>query len=137
MLLNKKQSTPISTNGNIQINYFSTAEDAKAYLDNLDEEQWKILRFTPSQYQTEHHTKYSDGTYSTSHEVIGQEFDSVVVTLDGFFSYADNGDLIYKGVAYYDVPKMLFQNITRARKRLNLVIIGNKELLSRCIAILP
>ncbi len=31
---------------------------------------------------------------------------------------------------------MLFQNITRARKRLNVVIIGNEEVLSRCISVL-
>lgn len=136
MLFNNKKNIPISSNGNIEINYFNTTEDAKNYLDALDEKKWEILRFTPSQYYIEHHEKYAEESNRTSHQVIGQEFDGVAVTIDKFFSYADDGDLIYRGQAYYAPPKMLFQNITRSRKKLNLVIIGNEELLNRCIAIL-
>ncbi|AYC33995.1 ATP-binding protein [Pseudomonas cavernae] len=136
MLFNNKRSLPISSNGNIEINYFNITEDAKSYLDALDDSKWEILRFTPSQYNKEHHEKYSEASSRTSHQVIGQEFDGVAITIDKFFSYAGNGDLIYKGGAYYDPPKMLFQNITRSRKKLNLVIIDNEELLNRCIAIL-
>lgn len=136
MLFNSKKSLSISTNGNIEINYFNITEDAKSYVDALDESKWEILRFTPSQYKKEHHEKYSEESNRTSHQVIGQEFDGVAVTIDRFFSYADNGDLIYTGNAYYDPPKMLFQNITRSRKKLNLIIIGNEELLNRCISIL-
>ncbi len=136
MLFNKSKLSPISSNGNIEINYFSTNSEAKIYLDSLDQNKWEVLRFTPSQYDQEHHKKYSDPFKRTSHEVIGQEFDGVAVTIDRFFSYADSGELIYTSNAYYDPPKMLFQNITRSRRRLNLVIIGNEELLTRCIAIL-
>lgn len=136
MLFSRNRSLPIQSNGNIEINYFGTNEDAKNYLDGLDGGKWEILRFTPSQYKNEHHEKYSKEFSKTSHKVIGQEFDGVVVTVDQFFSYDGNGNLIYKGNAYYDPPKMLFQNITRARNKLNIVIIGNPELLSRCITIL-
>lgn len=136
MLFNSKRSLPISSDGNIEINYFSAMEDAKSYLDSLDKSRWEVLRFTPSQYNNEYHEKYSEVSRRTSHKVIGQEFDGVAVTIDQYFSYDGNGDLIYKGGAYYDPPKMLFQNISRCRKKLNLVIIGNDELLSRCIAIL-
>lgn len=136
MLFNSKKSLPISSGGNIEINYFKTTEDAKSYLDSLDKSRWEVLRFTPSQYNDEHHEKYSETSSRTSHKVIGQEFDGVAVPIDQYFSYDESGDLIYKGDTYYDPPKMLFQNISRCRKRLNLVIIGNVELLSRCIAIL-
>lgn len=136
MLFNRKRSLPISSDGNIEISYFKTTEDAKSYLDSLDKGRWEILRFTPSQYNNEHHEKYSEVSCRTSHRVIGQEFDGVAVPIDQYFSYDPNGDLIYRGEAYYDPPKMLFQNISRCRKRLNLVIIGNVELLSRCITIL-
>ncbi len=136
MLFNNKRFLPISSNGNIEINYFNTTEDAKSYLGTLDESKWEILRFTPSQYKNEHHEDYSESSDRTSHQVIGQEFDGVAVTIDKYFSYDNNGDLIYRGRAYYAPRKMLFQNITRARKKLNLVIIGNEELLNRCITIL-
>lgn len=136
MLFNNKRSIPLSSNHNIEISYFNTDEDAKDYLDALDESKWEVLRFTPSLYNKERHENYSEASNKTSHEVIGQEFDGVAVTIDRYFSYDGNGDLIYGGGAYYAPRKMLFQNITRARKKLHLVIIGNEELLNRCIAIL-
>lgn len=136
MLFNNKRSFPISSNGNIEVNYFKSTEDAKCYLDNLDKGDWEVLRFTPSQYRREHHEKYSESSSRTSHKVIGQEFDGVAVPIDRYFSYDLSGDLVYKGDVYYDPVKMLFQNISRCRRRLNLVIIGNVELLDRCISIL-
>jgi len=84
----------------------------------------------------EHHEKYSEISKKTSHKVIGQEFDGVAVTIDKYFSYGEGGELVYGGQAYYSPVKMLFQNITRARKRVNLVIIDNEELLDRCMHIL-
>lgn len=136
MLFNNKRNFSISNTGNIEINYFNTDKGAKDYLDALDKTKWEVLRFTPSLYNKEHHEDYSELSNRTSHQVIGQEFDGVAVTIDKYFSYDVNGDLIYSGGAYYALRKMLFQNITRARKRLNLVIIGNEELLNRCITIL-
>lgn len=136
MLFNHNRNLESSKNGNIEINYFQNIQDAKNYLTSLDSDEWEVLRFTPSQYDKEHHEKYSHTLSKTSHEVIGQEFDNVAVTIDSYFTYDENGKLIYQGKAYYYTLKMLFQNITRARKRLNLVIIDNEELLNRCLSIL-
>lgn len=121
---------------NIQLNYFKNIENAKDYLGTLNNQEWEILHFTPSQYNKEHHENYSDTSHKTSHRVIGQEFDSVVITLDNFFFYDENGELKYRGNTYYDAAKMLFQNITRTRKRLNIVIINNSEVLDRCVSVL-
>lgn len=136
MLFNNKRNLTISNNGNIEINYFYNLDDAKMYLESLDSNQWEVLRFTPSQYKNEHHEKYSNIYGKTSHKVIGQEFDGVVVTMDQYFTYDKDGELNYHGGAYYYPVKMLFQNITRARKKVNLVIIDNEEVLNRCVQIL-
>ena len=136
MLFNSKRKSDLSNKGNIEVNYFKNMDDAKNYLGLLDCEEWEVLRFTPSQYNNEHHEKYSGTSKKTSHKVIGQEFDGVAVTIDKYFSYDEGGDLVYRGDAYYPPVKMLFQNITRARKRVNLVIIDNEELLDRCMHIL-
>lgn len=136
MLFNNKRNLTISNNGNIELNYFKSLEDAKGYLRTLDSSGWEVLRFTPSQYNKEHHEQYSELSKKTSHLVIGQEFDGVAVTIDKYFSYDGSGKLIYQGGAYYHPAKMLFQNITRARKKLNLIIIDNEELLNRCVSIL-
>ncbi|MDO7896613.1 ATP-binding protein [Pseudomonas citrulli] len=136
MLFNNKRQLNLSSIFNIELNYFKNLDDAKNYLGTLSEAQWEIIKFTPSQYNNEHHEKYSESAKKTSHQVIGQEFDNVAVMIDQYFSYNAGGDLVYRGRAYYDPTKMLFQNITRTRKKLNLVILDNEELLNRCVSIL-
>lgn len=135
-LFNNTRNHALSNKGNIEISYFNNVDDAKSYLSSLDDQEWEVIRFTPSQYNPEHHKKYFNQTGNTSHQVIGQEFDQVAIPIDQFFSYDANGELYYKGQAYYHAAKMLFQNITRARKRIKLVIINNNEILSRCASIL-
>lgn len=136
LLFSLKTSVQIQSGHNIKISYFDNTEHAKAYLSRLDQQMWEVLRFTPSQYNKEHHKQYFDSFSKTSHEVIGQEFDGVAIAMDKYFTYDAAGDLTYSGGAYYAPVKMLFQNITRARRRLNLVIIANEEILERCLAIL-
>lgn len=122
--------------GNIEISFFATSEDAKEYISTIDETKWRILRFTPSQYNNEHHESYSSRLSSTSHEVIGQEFDGVTVVVDQFFTYNAQGNLAYTGSTYYQPVKMLFQNMTRARTKLKIVVINNSDVLRACLNIL-
>ncbi|MEI4802944.1 hypothetical protein WAZ07_16825 [Bacillus sp. FJAT-51639] len=75
--------------------------------------------------------------YFIAHEVVGQEFDNVVAVLDQYFFYNQNGQLTTRGIAYYyDVTKMLFQMVTRARKKLHIIIINNEDVLNKCLGIL-
>ncbi len=134
-LFNKNSKSFGNKGGNIELNYFSTTEDAKLFLDLISVQGWEVLRFTPSQYHNEHHESYFSSDNKASHGVIGQEFDNVAVVIDQFFSYSNTGELIYRGESYYHPVKMLFQNITRTRNKLSIVIINNCELLNRCIAI--
>lgn len=136
MLFNKNRNLEIKESKNIFLKYFSTNIDACGYLDSLDKKEWQSLRFTPSQYNTEHHGAYFKDDTPTSHKIIGQEFDNVAVVIDELFSYNISGQLFYSGKSYYSPRKMLFQNITRARKKLLVVIINNEEILERCAKIL-
>lgn len=135
MLFNEKRSLKIKNTNSIKINYFSEIESAKNYIaeESLTKKDWKVLRFTPSQFQHEYHQKYFNSLNENSHEIIGQEFENVAIIIDQFFSYDENGNLIYQGKSYYEPTKMLFQNITRARKNLNLIIINNQRILLRCL----
>ncbi len=136
MLFCNKRNVEFEDKGNIEINYFKDLNDAKSYLYSLDEDHWEVLKFTPSMHTKEHHMEYLIDSKKASHAVIGQEFDGVALVIDDLFQYDEGGKLGYKGQTYYDAEKMLFQNITRTRKRLNLVIIDNEELLDRCVSIL-
>lgn len=136
MLFNSTRNIPNPRNKNIELNYFNSPESAKKYLETLDESEWEVLYFTPSLYNREYHEEYCNPAKQTSHKVIGQEFDGVAVIMDKNFTYNLHGKLIYSGKAHYDLERMLFQNITRAKKKLNLVVINNEKILERCLFIL-
>lgn len=136
MLFNKRRNIEIADTKNIEFNYFQNLDDGREFLKILDKHDWEVIRFTPSQYNNEHHEKYSLVTAKTSHRVIGQEFDNVAVIIDKHFAYNEDGKLVYRGKSYYHPVKMLFQNITRTRKKLNIVIIDNGEILDRFVSIL-
>lgn len=133
---NKRNDVSISDCGNIDFDYFTDSSSVKSYISSISSEGWEVLRLTPSQYVSEHHESYSQLSSKNSHRVIGQEFDNVAVVIDEYFSYDSNGRLTYNSKTYYDSVKMLFQNITRTRKKLKLIIIGNKQVLSRCLSVM-
>ncbi|EQB8914710.1 DNA/RNA helicase domain-containing protein [Vibrio fluvialis] len=132
----RRTDVKFSNCGNIDFDYFTGLSTVKNYIQLISNDGWEVLKLTPSLYNTEHHESYANSESKTSHTVIGQEFDNVAVVIDEFFSYDTNGMLVYRSRTYYDSVKMLFQNITRTRKRLKLVIIGNKQVLNRCLSIL-
>lgn len=132
----KRNNISIANCGNIDFDYFTDASNVKDYISLISSEGWEVLRLTPSQYNNEHHESYSQVYSQNSHRVIGQEFDNVAVVIDEYFSYGSNGQLIYNSRTYYDSVKMLFQNITRTRKKLKLIIIGNRQILNRCLSVM-
>ncbi|NWO11939.1 AAA family ATPase [Chromohalobacter salexigens] len=133
---NKRNNIAVSNCGNIDFEYFTDSSNVKSYVSLISSEGWEVLRLTPSRYNSEHHESYSHISSKNSHRVIGQEFDNVAVVIDEYFSYDSNGRLIYNSSTYYDSVKMLFQNITRTRKKLKLIIIGNRQILNRCLSVI-
>lgn len=136
MLFDKKRNKLELQKNNIEISYFNNDDDTKEFLETLSNQNWEVLRFTPSQYNNEKHEKSALPTAETSHRVIGQEFDNVCVIIDQCFFYNEDGKLQYNCKSYYHPVKMLFQNITRTRKKVHIVIINNSEILNRCLTIL-
>ncbi len=136
MLFNQKRNKLELQPNNIEISYFNNDNDAKEFLETLSNQNWEVLRFTPSQYNNEKHEKSALSTAETSHRIIGQEFDNVCVIIDQCFFYDEDGKLQYNCKSYYHPVKMLFQNITRTRKKIHVVIINNSEILNRCLTIL-
>ena len=74
---------------------------------------------------------------ANSHEVIGQEFDYVLVVIDNNFRYDANGDLTAREHPNpeYLFPRLFYQNISRAREKLCIVVLNNKELFGNLLHI--
>jgi len=138
LLLNKHRKLDLVNKGNIEVIYFSDSEKATQHLMYLQQNNWTIINYTPSRYN-----KYISDEYHllstrlNAHKVIGQEFDNIVAVIDKDFYYNQDGRLSTdSNAAYYHKPQMLFQILTRVRKKLFIVIIDNPEVTERCSSIL-
>jgi hypothetical protein len=72
-----------------------------------------------------------------SHQVIGQEFDNVVLVLDNNFRYSQKGDLEAREHPNPDYlfPRLFFQNISRAREKLCIIVLENEDLFKTLLRI--
>lgn len=123
---------------NIKINFFKNYSLVKNYLSNLNVNEWEIINFTNSRNVRYEYEEYNVSDRVNSHGVLGQEFDNIAVVIDDTFSYNSTKELSVRNENkyFYDKLGMLYQNITRARKKLNVVIVNNQEVLSRCLEVL-
>lgn len=138
-LFDLSKRNPTQKYSNITIQYFSNAYDASEYMKILQDLGWKAINFTPSMYQRYPYDRYQSWYNDTAHKVIGQEYDNVIAVLDEHFYYNESGKLGTKGYdqnPYYHPTKMLFQIVTRARKRLSIILINNEDVLNKCLNIL-
>lgn len=118
---------------NIEIQYFKEEDIAKKFVMSMQKIGWEHVNYTVSRYTMESLDKtILHSSRLNSHEVIGQEFDNVIVIIDETFVYVDNK---LGGIkeTYYNSIKMLFQMLTRARKKLCLVILNNENVLNGCL----
>lgn len=120
---------------NITLTYCKDFKSARNLFKVLSARNWKIPNYTPGTRSTFSYQKYSSDDVDSAHSVIGQEFDNVVVVIDGKFKYNSQGRLVADNT-YYSQRQMLYQIITRTRKKLYIVIINNETMLNRCIDIL-
>ena len=127
----------------INCNYFYHAVDL-LYANNVTEAQNMIAIYQSRGYQFINHTpsQYAPATLDefdttvVAHTVIGQEFDNVIVMMDENFYYEDRK---LKSKAHpnwnYLYHQMLFQEVTRVREKLAIVVIGNPDVFSHLIKI--
>ena len=101
----------------------------------------QFLNYTKSLYPRAGEELEKLGDYGeNSHEVIGQEFDNVIIPMDTNFYYDERTfvdeskgtsktyKMLETSDSYYPLDKMLYQNLTRTRERLEIVVIENYEL---------
>lgn len=120
----------------VEILYLGNMAQAKAFMKSDIVGDWTIINYTPSLYNTHQYEDYHVPQITTkTHSIIGQEFDKVIVVIDQDFKYRNNA-LTYTKKCFYDPSLMLYQNITRARNKIKVIVISNVEVMSRCLQIL-
>lgn len=121
---------------NITIEYMERKEDVGQYMHTLEnDEGWKAITYTNSRFTIEPLDNLAYICVNKAHDVIGQEFEKVVLVMDENFKYREDGILMYKGGNYYNPKGMLYQIVTRAVKELKIIVLNNPELFYKLLEI--
>lgn len=134
-LFDFNKNIPNVTYPNIELIYSSNFSSAKLLLQNLAENGWKIPNYTPGTRSFFYYEEYKTNDKDSAHSVIGQEFDNIAIVIDNHFKYTPSG-ILSADNSYYSQRQMLYQIVTRTRRKLCVVIINNEIMLDRCIDIL-
>jgi len=137
-LFNRAKDKPNYSISNVSFSYHISFDTAyqEVFLLNEDD-NWTLINLTPDGVNAHNYHKYGM-SHLNSHDVIGQEFDNVVCVVDHHMSYHGN-ELVnsgYQRQPFYHPVQMLFQNMTRVRKKLHIIIVANEEILERVLDIL-
>lgn len=133
--LNHKPKTPINYS-NVQLNYADTTQEAQNMLEYYRSKGYIFINYSKSNYEASPYAAYEED-YDT-HHVIGQEFDKIVMLMDGSFYYDENG--ILNGVSHpnpdYLYPNLFYQGITRVRDKLAIIVVNAPNLFDNITRIL-
>lgn len=140
-LFDLSKHAKIQNFADISIQYFSIKSATTSYLQSLQKEGWKVIDYTETRY-IEHPD--NDHIITTGENFrdgigIGQELDNVVAVIDESFYYKPNHKLSTKDLGkqtYYQPTQMLYQNISRTKKKLQIVIYNNPDVLDEILKIL-
>lgn len=134
-IFNQNRNIPDIKFPNVDFIYCKEYKSAKLLLNMMCKKGWKVPNYTPGTRSFFKYEEYLSEDHDCAHSVIGQEFENVVIVLDESFKYNSTGELIANN-RYYSQKQMLYQIVTRAIKKLYVVIINNEVMLNRCIQIL-
>lgn len=133
-----RKINPNNVINNVEIVHFNSHKAADKFIRYKTKKQdYSFINYTPSRFSTSSFETLSNQK-GNSHSVIGQEFDNVLVIIDRTFHYNEEQKLVSDGwrSVPYAPTMMLFQAVTRVRKKLCLVVINNKDVFGKCFEII-
>lgn len=117
----------------ISLDFFTNDEEAKNYMMQLTQDNnFKVLVLPGSLYKNDLYTQYNYFS-NNAFDVIGQEFDNVATLVGNNIKYKEENGRLYSDASYYISSKSLFQNLTRSRKKIKLIIVNNIEVFKRAL----
>ena len=121
---------------NIELIYCTKISQANRVIQMYEDKGYIFIKHTPSLYKRTIDDEFLSDY--NSHRVIGQEFDNIIVFLDNCFGYNSDKKLVSLEAPNpnHILVKLLFQELTRCREKLCLVIIDNESLFKRLLNIL-
>lgn len=121
----------------ISFYYATDNEDARKYIEYLKKQDWEYIHLTASNNASDKLKSVEFGSKQSAHQVIGQEFNNVIVVISSDFYYNDDKMLKYKDTTWHYNPlETLYQAASRTRKKLKFIIINNLEVYKACMKII-
>lgn len=120
----------------VDVAFAADIEEAKHIVQYFaNEKQYTFIEYGKSGEQSELLDICKNGF--CTEDVIGQEFERVVITLDDKFRYNKEGKLQGKNHPNpdYIYDRLFFQAVSRTREKLCIVVIGNQELFESIVGI--
>lgn len=140
-LFNLRHKDTVTRSERISVIHFNNYKAAKLYIES-SRSDYTLTTLTPSTIPEYEHAIDVIGTSNTSkgtaHQIIGQEFDNVIVVIDGVFFYSPDGDLVShkRTGVLYGQREMLFQIVTRTRNKLEIVVVNNEPVFREILGLL-
>lgn len=116
----------------VEITYFDNKIEAESYIkEKIEKLGYVSIELTTYTTKTSNIKKRKKISYLSKdvHEVIGREFNNVLVPIDCHFYYNEYNELGSKYIKYYPYLEKegLYQALTRTKGKLELIIIDNPE----------
>lgn len=102
-----------------------------------EEKNYTFINYTGSIYDATYYSNFEGLENINAHQAIGQEFDNVVVVIGKNFSYNTDNRIIGSKhpTGDYSYRSMLFQALTRVRKKICIIVVNNKPVYERLISL--
>ncbi len=128
---------------NVDAVYYSTMEKAYEFIETKCTNE-SFISIELTEYRTPLYNLKRSMIYQNSlnsHQVIGKEFDNVLVPIDKYFTYDEENKLVstyknFEGHYPYSEPSCIFEALTRVRKKLLIVVIDNPQIFHKIQEIL-
>ncbi|MBP5669703.1 MAG: DUF2075 domain-containing protein, partial [Lachnospiraceae bacterium] len=136
MLDLKKRSN--SSFAGIDLLWAGKASETERILEHYRKLGYRYIAMPSSGVRTLDQSCQNNTEYEDSHDVIGLEFDAVTVVLDGRFHYDEAGKLIGAQDPFEDYlyVQMLYQNVSRAKEKLCVIVQENEAVFRELVRIL-
>lgn len=118
---------------NVKAIYFESRTEAKEYIEHKHNEKGyipiELTEYTTKIMYVKKRPNIYRGSKSV-HEVVGREFDNIIVVIDELFYYNSDALLRSKSVSHYPFieHKCIFEALTRVKNKLEIVFVANENL---------
>lgn len=111
-------------------------DESKYFIDDFTQRGYTFINYTKSMYKKGSFDEYDSP--SNTHDVIGQEFNNVLMLIDSTFYYDKSGWLVASTHPNPDYlySQLLFQGVTRAREKIAIIIVDNIPVFDKVLQIL-